>query len=129
MIGNYKLVRIFSYEEVDPERPGHKEPCMNICKRTVGGTGKRVVIPLQNLWQYWSSDSLGQKALEFAAVLFDNHFTKSDILAVGNCIDAGLDELFKMTPHEGMTQEEFEKTLAQHEVKMAINGKIIVDAT
>lgn len=123
------LTRVFSHEEIDPERPGHKEPCLNICRRELGGKGRRVVIPLQNLYQYWETDGLAAKAAEFTAVLYGGVFNKSDLLRVGNCIDAGLDELFKMMPARERTQSELEKEMEALGIKLSIDGKTIVDAT
>lgn len=123
------LTRIFSYEELDPERPGHKEPCLNICRRAIGGTGHRVVIPLANLYQYWENEQLAEKALEFTGVLFQGMFTKSDLLAVGNCIDDGLDELYKMKPAAELSPGELDRQMQALGIKFSVDGKTIVDAT
>ena len=123
------LVRIYSYEKLDETRPDHKEPCLNICRRVIGGTGKRVVIPLCNLYQYWENADLAAKAVEFAGVLFDNCFSKSDLLAVGNCIDDGLDQLFKMKPDLGPSKLDLENEMARLGLKFTVNGKVVMDAS
>ncbi|MDP2346724.1 MAG: hypothetical protein Q8N34_03250 [Gammaproteobacteria bacterium] len=123
------LVRIFSHELIDPERPDHKEPCLNICRRTLGGQGKRVVIPLANLYQYWENADLAAKAVEFTGVLFDGCFGKGDLLAVGNCIDDGLDELFKMKPDMGPSKLDIENEMHRLGLKFSVDGRTVVDAS
>jgi len=122
------LVRIYSYEEVDPENPGHKEPCMNICRRA-GGKGTRIVIPLMNLYEYWGTAGLAAKAVEFTSQLFGNPFSKSDLLIVGNLVDDGLDELFRMKPELEKTKFQVDQEIERLGIKFSINGETILDAS
>jgi len=123
-----QLVRIYSHEALDPDHPDDKEPCMNICRRAFG-RGRRVVIPLRNAYQYVETGDLIAKAAQFAAVLYDGVFNRSQVVNICNVIDDGLYDLLTQKPHEGRSAADLENEMDRLGLVLTVNGEAVIDAT
>ncbi|HEY0963481.1 MAG TPA: hypothetical protein VGE69_14105 [Pseudomonadales bacterium] len=124
---NGNLVRIFSHVALDPDRPHDKTACMNICRKTLSGAGYRVVIPLDNAYQYVQTGDLIAKAVEFAHVLYQGTFTRSQVVGICNVIDDGLYELLNMLPPEERRQIDIENEMDRLGVVFRVNDEAIID--
>jgi hypothetical protein len=67
---NPDIVKVFSYLALDPNKPNDKSPVLNLCRKDLSGHGYRVVIPMELAWQFVEDNSLIERAIEFAGVLY-----------------------------------------------------------
>ena len=124
-----KLVRIFSFENLDPSEPDTQTHCMNICRKTLDGRGLRVVIPVSLAYQYVENDELHMKAMQYAQTLYEGAFTKSQVMGICNCIDDGLRELIMHKPAPEKSQADIENEMDRLDLVLTVGGEKIIDAS